>query len=71
MILSFWTGIVDPDRTAPGSTGSNFRIMFQVSEYLGILRYLLLDYRKNCKILDTQKFAVITLKVEQCGFSLE
>ena len=28
-------------------------------------------YRKNPKILDTRKFAVITLKVEQDGFSLE
>ena len=29
------------------------------------------QYRTNPKILDTQKFAVITLKVEQDGFSLE
>ena len=28
-------------------------------------------YRKNPKILDTQKFIVITLKVEQDGVSLE
>ena len=28
-------------------------------------------YRKNPKISDTQKFAVITLKVKQDGFSLE
>ena len=28
-------------------------------------------YRKNPKISDTQKFAVITLKVEQDDFSLE
>ena len=28
-------------------------------------------YRKSPKILDTRKFAVITLKVEQDGFSLE
>ena len=28
-------------------------------------------YRKNPKISDTQKFAVITLKVELDGFSLE
>ena len=28
-------------------------------------------YRKNPKISDTQKFAVITLKVEQDGISLE
>ena len=28
-------------------------------------------YRKNHKISDTPKFAVITLKVEQDGFSLE
>ena len=28
-------------------------------------------YHKNPKILDTRKFAVITLKVEQDGFSLE
>ena len=28
-------------------------------------------YRKNSKISDTRKFAVITLKVEQDGFSLE
>ena len=28
-------------------------------------------YRKNPKNLDTWKFAVITLKVEQDGFSLE
>ena len=28
-------------------------------------------YRKNPKISDTRKFAVITLKVEQDGFSLE
>ena len=30
-----------------------------------------LSYRINPKISDTQKFAVITLKVEQDGFSLE
>ena len=29
------------------------------------------SYRKNPKISDTRKFAVITLKVEQDGFSLE
>ena len=29
------------------------------------------SYRKNPKILDTQKFAVITLKIEEDGFSLE
>ena len=29
------------------------------------------QYRKNPKILDTRKFAVITLKVEQDGFPLE
>ena len=29
------------------------------------------QYRKNSKILDSRKFAVITLKVEQNGFSLE
>ena len=28
-------------------------------------------YRKNPKISDTQKFAIITLKVEQDAFSLE
>ena len=28
-------------------------------------------YRKNPKISDTRKFAVITLKIEQDGFSLE
>ena len=28
-------------------------------------------YRKNPKISDTRKFAGITLKVEQYGFSLE
>ena len=28
-------------------------------------------YRKDPKISDTRKFAVITLKVEQDGFSLE
>ena len=28
-------------------------------------------YRKNPKILDSRKFAVITLKGEQDGFSLE
>ena len=32
---------------------------------------LLNKYRKIPKISDTQKFAVITLKVEQNGFSLE
>ena len=29
------------------------------------------SYRKNPKISDTRKYAVITLKVEQDGFSLE
>ena len=29
------------------------------------------QYRKNPEILDTRKFAVITLKIEQDGFSLE
>ena len=28
-------------------------------------------YRKNPKISDTRKFAVISLKVEQAGFSLK
>ena len=28
-------------------------------------------YRKNAKTSDTRKFAVITLNVEQYGFSLE
>ena len=28
-------------------------------------------YRKSPKISDTRKFAVITLKIEQDGFSLE
>ena len=31
---------------------------------------MFLNYRKIPKISDTQKFAVITLKVEQDGFSL-
>ena len=31
----------------------------------------LFKYHKNPKISDTRKFAVITLKVEQGGFSLE
>ena len=30
-----------------------------------------MTYRKNPKILDTRKFPVITLKVEQDGFFLE
>ena len=30
-----------------------------------------IHYRKNPTILDTQKFAVVTLKVEQDDFSLE
>ena len=30
-----------------------------------------MTYRKNPKISDTRKFAVITLKVEQDGLSLE
>ena len=29
------------------------------------------NYRKNPKNLDTQKFAVITLKIEQGGFTVE
>ena len=32
---------------------------------------VLVDYRKTPKIWDTRKFAIITLKVEQDGFSLE
>ena len=32
---------------------------------------MLTTYRKNPKISDTRKFAVITLKVEQDDFSLE
>ena len=35
------------------------------------LRQNLGDYRKNPKNLDTQKFALITLKVEQGGITLE
>ena len=35
------------------------------------LDHIWLYYRKNPKISDTQKFAVIPLKVEQDGFSLE
>ena len=31
----------------------------------------MITYRKNPKILDTQKFIVITLKVEQDGISIE
>ena len=38
---------------------------------LKILGDALTRYRKNPKISDTRKFAVITLKVEQEGFSLE
>ena len=34
-------------------------------------RGFLYMYRKNPKISDTRKFVVITLKVEQDGFSLE
>ena len=30
---------------------------------------MILQYRKNPKISDTRKFAVITLKVEQDGFT--
>ena len=30
-----------------------------------------MNYRKNSKLSDIQIFAVITLKVEQDGFSLE
>ena len=33
--------------------------------------YALIFYRKIPKISDTQKFTVITLKVEQDGFSFE
>ena len=42
-------------------------IIFYISKSL----WYLCDYRKNPKISDTQKFAVITLNVEQYGFSLE
>ena len=44
----------------PKYTFSSMWLLF----FLGI-------YRNNPKISDTQKFAVITLKVEQDGFSLE
>ena len=32
--------------------------------------FFVFSYRKNPKISDTQKFAVITLKVELDGFSI-
>ena len=36
-----------------------------------LCRWVTLKYRKNPKISDPRKFAVITLKVEQNGFSLK
>ena len=38
---------------------------------LSFFQIFRIGYRKNPKILDTQKFAVITLKIEKVGFSLE
>ena len=52
---------IDPDQTAP----------YRMLKAHNIQNLRLLQYRKNHKILDTQKFAVIILKVEQDGFSLE
>ena len=65
------------------SIKSNFQTPFQSSlicnRYLEIVLLIQLckpttkcmQYCKNPKIPDTRKFAVITLQVEQDGFSLE
>ena len=50
-----WANSVDTEQ----GSGCSWRII------------LIRAYHKNPKISDTQKFAVITLKVEQDGFSLE
>ena len=57
---------------------STFRVItanFWTSEIFGFLLYspetAPIAYHKNPKFSDTQNFAVITLKVEQDGFSLE
>ena len=39
--------------------------------FYGELGKIILNYRKTPKISDTRTFAVITLKVEKDGFSLE
>ena len=62
----------------PGAvwSGSTLLALTCLFEHLGSLRYPSkiynrTQYCKTPKILDTRKFAVITLKVEQDGFSLE
>ena len=47
---------------------AGFRAMF--SKYL-LIRKKLCPYCKNFKDLDTRKIAVIILKFEQCGFTIE
>ena len=54
---------------------SNFRVI--TANFSGVQTFQIFmvkkkgcSYRKNPKISDTRKFAVITLKVEQDGFSL-
>ena len=57
---------IDTDQTAPGLGLLCFprpSKLFRIS--------MVIQYCKNPKISDTRKFAVITLKVEQDGFSLE
>ena len=43
----------------------------KINTFTTLVACVLCNYHKNPKISDTWKFAVITLKVEQDGFSLE
>ena len=45
--------------------------MFGAAAHFMLLSICFWKYRKIPKISDTRKFAVITLKVEQDGFTLE
>ena len=55
----------------PSYIVSQISIIILHSSRLSFFLIFRIRYHKNLKILDTQKFAVITLKVEQVGFSLE
>ena len=46
------------------------RVVLQDSQQIYII-FIRGSYHRNPKILDTRKYAVISLKVEQDGFSLE
>ena len=72
VVISTRLLLVDSQRTVISEFYTNHVKTFQthVSQWFDG-KLFLNTYRKNPKISDTRKLAVITLKVEQDGFSLE